>query len=49
MICLIDLIDRIYNEIDVHAIDVIEDMSDVNVSVRSDILEQGEDTLNIFR
>ena len=34
MICLIDFMDRIYNEINVHAIDVIEDMSDVNVSVR---------------
>tara|TARA_B100000674_G_scaffold97990_1_gene70798 strand:- start:1082 stop:1495 length:414 start_codon:yes stop_codon:yes gene_type:complete len=42
------LLDRIYNEIDVHAIDVIEDMSDVNVTVRSDILEQGEDTLTFL-
>ena len=40
--------DRIYNEIDVHSIDVIEDMSDVNVTVRSDILEQGEDTLTFL-
>ena len=42
------LMDRIYNEIDVHAIDVIEDMSDVNVTVRDDILEQGEDTLTFL-
>ena len=42
------LMDRIYNEIDVHSIDVIEDMSDVNVTVRDDILEQGEDTLTFL-
>ena len=28
--------------------DVIEDMSDVNVTVRDDILEQGEDTLTFL-
>ena len=42
------LMDRIYNTINVHAIDVIEDMSDVNVTVRDDILEQGEDTLTFL-
>ena len=42
------LMDRIYNKINVHAIDVVEDMSDVNVSVREDILEQGEDTLTFL-
>ena len=40
--------DRIYNTINVHAIDVIEDMSDVNVTVRDDLLEQGEDTLTFL-
>ena len=39
---------RIYNSINVHAIDVIEDMSDVNVTVRDDLLEQGEDTLTFL-
>ena len=42
------LMDRIYNTINVHAIDVIEDMSDVNVTVRDDLLEQGEDTLTFL-
>ena len=42
------LMDRIYNTINVNAIDVIEDMSDVNVTVRDDILEQGEDTLTFL-
>ena len=43
-----DFMDRLYNKINVHSIDVIEDMSDVNVSVREDILEQGEDTLTFL-
>ena len=42
------LMERIYNTTNVHAIDVIEDMSDVNVTVRDDILEQGEDTLTFL-
>tara|TARA_A200000159_G_scaffold156574_1_gene171703 strand:+ start:905 stop:1951 length:1047 start_codon:yes stop_codon:yes gene_type:complete len=43
-----NLMDRLYNQINVHSVDVIEDMSDVNVSVREDILEQGEDTLTFL-
>ena len=43
-----DFMDRLYNKINVHSVDVIEDMSDVNVSVREDILEQGEDTLTFL-
>ena len=46
--CIRDSMDRIYNSINVHAIDVIEDMSDVNVTVRDDLLEQGEDTLTFL-
>ena len=37
-----DFMDRLYNKINVHSIDVIEDMSDVNVSVRSDILNKAK-------
>ena len=33
-ICLIDLMDRLYNQINVHLIDVIEDYSDINASVK---------------
>lgn len=43
-----NFMDRMYNQINVHSIDVIEDMSDINVTVREDILEQGEDTLTFL-
>jgi hypothetical protein len=42
------LMDKLYNQINVHSVDVIEDMSDVNVSVKQDIIEQGEDTLTFL-
>lgn len=42
------LMDRFYNHINVHAIDVIEDPTDIGASVREDILEQGEDTLTFL-
>ena len=40
--------DRLYNHINIHAIDVIEDPTDIGASVREDILEQGEDTLTFL-
>ena len=40
--------DRLYNHINLHAIDVIEDPTDIGASVREDILEQGEDTLTFL-
>ena len=42
------LMDKFYNEINIHAIDVIEDPTDIGASVREDILEQGEDTLTFL-
>ena len=42
------LMDRFYNKINVHAIDVIEDPTDINASVSENILEQGEDTLTFL-
>ena len=39
-----NLIERIYNTINVHELQIIEDPIDVASTVRSDILEQGEDT-----
>jgi hypothetical protein len=39
---------RVYNHINLHAIDVIEDPTDIGASVREDILEQGEDTLTFL-
>jgi hypothetical protein len=41
-------IDRMYNDINVHELQVVEDMSDIGASVREDILEQGEDTLTFL-
>ena len=41
-------IDRMYNEINVHELQVVEDMSDLTATVREDILEQGEDTLTFL-
>ena len=42
------LMDRLYNKINLHSIDVIEDPTDIGASVREDILEQGEDTLTFL-
>jgi len=42
------LMDKFYNKINVHAIDVIEDPTDIGASVSENILEQGEDTLTFL-
>ena len=42
------LMDRFYNKINVHAIDVIEDPTDIGASVSENILDQGEDTLTFL-
>ena len=42
------LMDKLYNHINIHALDVIEDPTDIGASVREDILEQGEDTLTFL-
>jgi len=38
-------LDNLLNKINVHELNIVEDNSDMNASVRGDILEQGEDTL----
>ena len=43
-----NLIERFYNTISVHELQIIEDPIDVASTVRSDILEQGEDTLTFL-
>jgi len=43
------LVDRLFNKINVHELNVIEDSMDLNTTVRGDILEQGEDTLTFLR
>jgi hypothetical protein len=40
--------DRFYNQINVHAIDVIESPSDIGASVPENLLEKGEDTLTFL-
>ena len=43
-----NLVERFYNTISVHELQIIEDPIDVASTVRSDILEQGEDTLTFL-
>ena len=43
-----NLVERFYNTINVHELQIIEDPIDVASTVRSDILEQGEDTLTFL-
>ena len=42
------LIERFYNEINVHELVIVEDPSDIRTTVREDILDQGEDTLTFL-
>ena len=42
------LVERFYNTINVHELQIVEDPIDVASTVRSDILEQGEDTLTFL-
>ncbi len=43
-----NLVDRLYNEINVYDLTIIEDYSDIKASVREDILEMGEDTVTFL-
>ena len=43
------LVERFYNDINVHELVIVEDPSDIRSTVRKDILEQGEDTLTFLR
>ena len=42
------LVERLYNEINVYDLTIIEDYSDIKASVREDILEMGEDTVTFL-
>ena len=42
------LIERFYNQINVHELVIVEDPSDIRSTVREDILDQGEDTLTFL-
>ena len=39
------LVERFYNKTNVHELQIIEDPIDIKQTVRSDILDQGEDTM----
>jgi hypothetical protein len=41
-------VERLYNEITVYDLNIIEDYSDIKASVREDILEMGEDTVTFL-
>jgi len=41
-------VERLYNEITVYDLNIIEDFSDIKASVRDDILEMGEDTVTFL-
>ena len=41
-------LERLYNEISVHDLNIVEDYSDIKASVREDILEMGEDTVTFL-
>ena len=43
------LIEKFYNDINVHELVIVEDPTDIKSSVRDDVLEQGEDTLTFLR
>tara|TARA_B100000686_G_scaffold201812_1_gene208756 strand:- start:10068 stop:11135 length:1068 start_codon:yes stop_codon:yes gene_type:complete len=41
-------VERLYNDITVHDLNIVEDYSDIKASVREDILEMGEDTVTFL-
>ena len=41
-------LERLYNEITTHDLNIIEDLSDIKASVRDDIVEMGEDTVTFL-
>jgi len=43
------LIEKFYNDINVHELVIVEDPTDIKSSVRDDILDSGEDTLTFLR
>ena len=41
-------VERLYNEITAHDLNIIEDYSDIKASVRDDVIEMGEDTVTFL-
>ncbi len=41
-------VERLYNEITIHDLNIVEDYSDIKATVREDILEMGEDTVTFL-
>tara|TARA_Y100000004_G_scaffold47555_1_gene52304 strand:+ start:2810 stop:3856 length:1047 start_codon:yes stop_codon:yes gene_type:complete len=42
-------VERLYSKINVHQLQIIDDPIDINISVKDDVLQQGEDTLTFLR
>jgi len=42
-------VERLYSEIDVHNLQIIDDIADIHVSVSDDVVEKSEDTLTFLR
>ena len=42
-------VERLYSEIDVHSLQIIDDITDIHVSVSDDVVEKSEDTLTFLR
>ena len=42
-------VERLYNEINVHQLQIIDDPIDINITVRDDVIEKGEDTMTFLR
>ena len=41
-------VERLYNEINVHQLQIIDDPIDINITVRDDVIEKGEDTMTFL-
>ena len=41
-------VERLYSEINVHQLQIIDDPIDINITVRDDIIEKGEDTMTFL-
>jgi hypothetical protein len=42
------LVEKFYNKTNVHELQIVEDPIDIKQTVRSDILDQGEDTMTFL-
>jgi hypothetical protein len=43
-----NFVEKLYNDITVYDLNIIEDYSDIKASVKDDVIEMGEDTLTFL-